>query len=108
MPAPFRSLTLGEARDHIHQRCFADGGESLVGLETEWLVVAGDNPAVHVPFARLQSTMAGVEPLPCASRLTYEPGGQLELSGPPAPTVGESCRNMASDLAVAERVLHGA
>src|SRR6266511_6385755 len=98
-------LTFGEARDHIHQRCFTDGGEDLVGLETEWLVVAGDNPAAHVPFARLQSAMAVAEPLASGSRITYEPGGQLELSGPPAPTVGEACRGMAADLLSAERTL---
>src|SRR6266513_5416507 len=104
MPGPVRQLTLSQARDHIHQRCFT-GGEDLVGLETEWLVMAGRDPAVQVPFARLQATMAMAEPLPHSSRVTYEPGGQLELSGPPGPTVGDACRGMAGDLFTAERKL---
>src|SRR6478752_4647690 len=102
MPGPVRQMTLGEAREHVYQRCFTDDGEDLVGLETEWLVVADGGPAVHAPFARLQSAMGVVEPLPCESRVTYEPGGQLELSGPPMPTVGEACRGMAFDLAATE------
>src|SRR4051812_30278312 len=105
MPGPTRQLTLGEAREHVHQRCFTDGGHDLVGLETEWLVVVDGDPAVHAPFARLQSAMGAVEPLPHVSRVTYEPGGQLELSGPPFPTVGEACRAMTADLTTAERSL---
>ena len=32
--------------------------------------------------------------LPGGSRLTFEPGGQLELSGPPAPGIGAACAAM--------------
>ncbi|ETA03983.1 gamma-glutamylcysteine synthetase [Frankia sp. CcI6] len=64
-----------------------------VGIETEWLIV--DTQAVHclIPPARTLASLAripGTTPgpggpvLPGGSRITFEPGGQLELSGPPA------------------------
>ncbi|MBV8159812.1 MAG: hypothetical protein JO265_02705, partial [Acidimicrobiia bacterium] len=54
MPGPVRQLTLGEARDHVLERCFEPCGADLLGLETEWLVVAGHDLTARVPFARVQ------------------------------------------------------
>jgi glutamate--cysteine ligase len=108
VPGPVRQLTLGQARDHIQRRCFPASGADTVGLETEWLVVRDEDVTAPVPFARLQAAVALAEPLPSASRVTYEPGGQLELSGPPAPSVGEACAGMAADVAAAERALRPA
>ncbi|MCU1451125.1 MAG: gshA [Acidimicrobiales bacterium] len=108
MPGPLRQLTLGQARDHIQRQCFPASGGDTVGLETEWLVVPDDDFTAPAPFPRLQAAVAMAEPFPSASRVTYEPGGQLELSGPPAPTVGEACIGMAVDVAAAERAIRPA
>ena len=54
MPGPVRQLTLGEARDHILRRCFSPS-DDLIGLETEWLVVADGDATTPAPFARLQT-----------------------------------------------------
>jgi glutamate--cysteine ligase len=105
MPGPLRSLTLGEARDHVLKRCFAPCGADLIGLETEWLVVPGDDLTAHVPFARLQAATANAQPLPAESNVTYEPGGQLELSGLPVATVGAACEAMHADMIAVERAL---
>src|SRR5205823_808562 len=45
---------------------------------------------------------------PCGSRITFEPGGQLELSGPPGTTVADGVNGMAADLAVIDRGLDAA
>jgi len=105
MPGPLRSLTLGEARDHVLERCFASCGPDLIGLETEWLVVAGDDLTAHVPFARVQAATAKAQPLPAESIITYEPGGQLELSGLPVATVGAACKAMHTDAVAVQRTL---
>src|SRR5436305_6064643 len=105
MPGPDRSLTLGEARDHVLKRCFAPCGADLIGLETEWLVVAGDDLTAHVPFSRIQTVTAKAQPLPAESVVTYEPGGQLELSGLPVPTVGAACEAMHADIGAVEHAL---
>jgi glutamate--cysteine ligase len=105
MPGPDRSLTLGEARDHVLKRCFAPCGADLIGLETEWLVVKGDDLTAHVPFSRVQMATAKAQPLPAESVVTYEPGGQLELSGLPVATVGAACEAMRTDIVAVERAL---
>jgi glutamate--cysteine ligase len=83
-----------------------------VGIETEWFVV--DVTAAHraVPPARTLAALpsggwaaggrSGV--LPGGSRLTFEPGGQLELSGPPLP-LADAVRAAAADLAVVRAAL---
>src|SRR5437588_974692 len=105
MPGPDRSLTLGPARDHVLKRSFAPCGADLIGLETEWLVTAGDDLTAHVPFSRVQTATAKAQPLPAESVVTYEPGGQLELSGLPVATVGAACEAMHTDMVAVERAL---
>ena len=109
MPEPHRSLTLGEARDHVLRRCFAPRDADLIGLETEWLVVLGDDLTAPVPFAQVQAATAEAHPLPAHSVVTYEPGGQLELSGQPVTTVGAACKAMRTDTVAVQRALtrHG-
>src|SRR5438445_10347579 len=105
MPGPVRQLTLEEARDLIRGRCFRPPAPGLVGLETEWLVVHDDDATAPVPFDRLCAAVGRAGPLPGRSTVTYEPGGQLELSGPPAPSVGAASESMAADVAFARRIL---
>jgi glutamate--cysteine ligase len=52
----------------------------------------------------LQELLATVE-FPGGSRLTYEPGGQLELSGPPGCTAVQAVDPIRADLAEVERAL---
>src|SRR5438046_624072 len=105
MPSPLRTLTLQGARDHVRRRCAS--APAAVGLETEWIVVA-DDPAEPVRLDAIEAAVAGAGPLPCGSRITFEPGGQLELSGPPGTTVADGVNGMAADLAVIDRGLDAA
>ncbi|MBO3748210.1 ergothioneine biosynthesis glutamate--cysteine ligase EgtA [Streptosporangiaceae bacterium NEAU-GS5] len=63
------------------RRCLAGDSGGRVGIEAEFLVYDRDDPALYVPITR---TRAALPDLPGGSRITFEPGGQLELSGPPA------------------------
>ncbi|WP_041939995.1 MULTISPECIES: ergothioneine biosynthesis glutamate--cysteine ligase EgtA [Frankia] len=77
-----------------------------VGIETEWFVV--DTRVVHQPvppertrraLGRISGLITGAAGpvLPGGSRLTFEPGGQLELSGPPA-GLAAAVQSTAADL----------
>ena len=69
MPGPLRQLTLGEARDHVLRRCFSPS-DDLIGLETEWLVVADGNGAGEVPAAAVQP-VGGRVPFEAPSFTTF-------------------------------------
>ena len=55
-----------------------------VGLELEWFVVDAAGRRVTDPI-RIRDALDVEGPLPHGSRITFEPGGQLEISTPPAP-----------------------
>lgn len=108
MPAPTRCITTRDVRRFVDEEVFAPpaaarhpnhGGASRVGIELEWITRVGGSPLP--PVGELG---AAIGELPRASRLTFEPGGQLELSGPALPGVGAAVRAMAEDVAAA----HGA
>ena len=105
MPAPTRSLTVADVHRFVDEQVFrtapTDGRASpRVGIELEWLTVARDgSPCDPSALAAL------LPPLPGGSRLTFEPGGQLELSGPPAPGLGPALAAMRADTAAVRDAL---
>ena len=58
--------------------CFLGSTGDQVGVELEFLVFDRTAPALQVPMARISDALP---PLPGGSKVTFEPGGQLELSG---------------------------
>lgn len=70
-------------RGYVERVCFKTGPPSLVGTELEWLVVRPDDPTASVSIAHLRAVLEAAGPLPGGSRLTFEPGGQVELSSLP-------------------------
>ncbi|KAB8182442.1 glutamate-cysteine ligase family protein [Microbispora catharanthi] len=60
--------------------CFRGVTSDRLGVELEFLVFDADNPALYVPIARIAGALPA---LAGGSRVTFEPGGQLELSAPP-------------------------
>lgn len=98
MPTKTRQLELPEARALIADCGFGGAGrlrcDSTVGVELESFTVPLTDPGqVPEPF------------LPAGSRLTFEPGGQIELSSLPMPSVGRACEAVAADLAALRDVL---
>lgn len=79
MPAPTRSLTIHKARDLITERAFRVSTAERVGLELEWLT---RSPAAPVTVEGLRRMIGSIGPLPCGSAITFEPGGQIEISTP--------------------------
>jgi glutamate--cysteine ligase len=106
MPAPTRSLSLADVRRFVDDEVFAPRAgpptDGRVGIELEWIVVSRDDGVVPAP-AQLVTVLP--TELPGRSRVTFEPGGQLELSGPVAPTLRDACEAMRADTGAVRRAL---
>ncbi|MER5802169.1 ergothioneine biosynthesis glutamate--cysteine ligase EgtA [Streptomyces mirabilis] len=96
-------LTVEEAEAYVHGVCFKNGPPQRTGVETEWLVQDQRDPLLPISIDRLNAALAPVElagVLPGGSRLTREPGGQVELSSLPVSSLAACVEAMAADLAV--------
>ena len=104
MPAPTRSLSLADVRRFVDEEVFTSREgpptDGRVGIELEWIVVSRHHDGVPAPAQLV--TLLPTE-LPGGSRVTFEPGGQLELSGPVAPTLRDACQAMRADTAAVRR-----
>lgn len=100
-----RPLVEAEARDLLRGICFKTGPPKTVGVELEWLVQEQHDPRRRVPVHRLTAAHDRVRALPLASALTFEPGGQLELSSAPAASLTECIDSVAADLAAVRGAL---
>ncbi|WP_243438044.1 ergothioneine biosynthesis glutamate--cysteine ligase EgtA [Streptomyces sp. FH025] len=85
-------MTESGAHSHVSGVCFKIGPPSLVGVEVEWFVHDDRCPTRPVRPELLHAALDSLPlggpdgtSLPSGSRLTLEPGGQVELSSPPAP-----------------------
>ena len=102
---PPRPLTEDEAYEHVATHALSDGGVGRVGLELESHLVDLDSPADRVPWSRACRAVADLPALAGGSVVTLEPGGQVELSGPPARDVAAAVEALGRDLAVVRAVL---
>src|SRR3954468_11146057 len=88
------------AAQHIGETCLADGPVGRVGLEIEAHCFDLADPMRRPDWSELSDTIADVPPLPGGSAITVEPGGAVELSGPPIDTPLGAIAAMTADRAV--------
>jgi glutamate--cysteine ligase len=69
-----------DVRGFVERVCFKTGPPGLVGTELEWIVVDRADPTRTVPIAALRDLLDAAGAPPRGSAVTFEPGGQLELS----------------------------
>ncbi|WP_119729111.1 ergothioneine biosynthesis glutamate--cysteine ligase EgtA [Thermomonospora amylolytica] len=91
-------LTIDDVYEHIHGVCFKNGPPGTVGAETEWLVVDRNAPGAHVAIGRLRTVVERAGPPPGGSAITFEPGGQLELSSAPFGDLAALHRALSADI----------
>jgi glutamate--cysteine ligase len=89
-----------DAAQHICETCLADGSVGRVGLEVEAHCFDLADPMRRPDWAELTEAIAGVPPLPGGSAITVEPGGAVELSGPPMDEPVSAIAAMTADRAV--------
>jgi glutamate--cysteine ligase len=85
---------------NIGESCLADGPVGRVGLEVEAHCFDLADPMRRPEWAELKDAIAGVPPLPGGSAITVEPGGAVELSGPPMDEPVAAIAAMMADRAV--------
>lgn len=107
MPGPERRLTAAAVTDLVEAQCFTSTGRGRVGLELEFLLYPEADPTAP-PSPELLASVDGLA-LPGGSRISFEPGGQVELSGPPCDGVAAACAAMDADITAVGDVLaaHG-
>ncbi len=91
--------------------CFKTGPPGRVGVELEWLVRDGRDPALPVDRRRVTaglSPLAAPPGLPGQGTLTTEPGGQVELSSAPAAGLGHCVDVTSLDLAALRQAVQQA
>ncbi|MEU6944502.1 ergothioneine biosynthesis glutamate--cysteine ligase EgtA [Streptomyces sp. NPDC046316] len=98
IPHSGQGLSVDEAEDLLRCICFKTGPPRTVGVEVEWLVHELRDPRLPVPPERLALAVDTVRSLPLASAITLEPGGQLELSSPPAGSLMSCVDTLSADL----------
>ena len=70
-----------------------------MGLELEWHTYCAGDRSTRCDIDHLRA-VCGALHLPGGSRVTFEPGGQVELSGPPVADVAAACDLLAVDADV--------
>ena len=109
-----RSTSVLHDRDHaegyVASVCFKTGPPRLVGVELEWTVHDCRDLAAVVPAARLARALgphaprslrpySQERPLPGGGLVTVEPGGQVEISAPPLPSLSRLLTLLEQDIA---------
>ena len=105
MPHKVAVISRDAAVEHAVGRGFsqarADGDEQRptdrVGIELEMLPMGLDGQ--RAPHEVVRAVVDALGPLASGTSVTFEPGGQVELSTPPADDVDAACALLEADLA---------
>jgi glutamate--cysteine ligase len=100
-----RPDAVARAHEQIAAQAYTDSAVGVVGLELEYHVVDRQRPERRLTWAELTEVMAEAPDLPEGSRLTAEPGGQLELSTPPRLGVSAAIAALRHDETVLTEAL---
>ena len=91
-------LAVAGAEQLICDSALEESAIGAVGLEVESHLVDLGKVARHVPWSRIQALRPEIESAAGRSSVTVEPGGQLELSGPPLASITESVDELRRDV----------
>jgi glutamate--cysteine ligase len=89
-----RPLTLAAAYDQARSAALAESDVGLVGLEIETHLADLNSVADPVAWSRVEAMTRVIGAVTGRSAVTVEPGGQVELSGPPEPDIAAAVAGM--------------
>ncbi|MFE5033782.1 ergothioneine biosynthesis glutamate--cysteine ligase EgtA [Streptomyces sp. NPDC056683] len=101
------AVTEQQAQALVEGVCFKTGPPRSVGVEVEWLVHREGAPHEPVGRQELAAAHADLRNLPLTSGLSIEPGGQVELSSRPAPSLAACVSEVSADLDAVRTALRG-
>jgi glutamate--cysteine ligase len=108
--------SVAEAEGYIARVCFKTGPPARTGVELEWTVHHGDDPIRPLDISALRAALgphaphsidptSPMSPLPGGSPVTVEPGGQVEISTPPAASLAQLYERVEGDIAALKGLL---
>jgi glutamate--cysteine ligase len=100
-------MTVEAGFDRCRRAALEDSAIGPVGLEIETHLVDLDAPADRVGWDRVTAMLDVARAAAGRNAVTVEPGGQLELSGPPAPDVADACARLRHDVQAVRLALAG-
>lgn len=86
-----------EARAYVARQALRPDSRGRVGLELEFHLVDLALPARRPGWDEVTRLVASAPGLPQCSAVTVEPGGQVELSTPPLPTLVDAVAGLTAD-----------
>ncbi|SDD08015.1 ergothioneine biosynthesis glutamate--cysteine ligase EgtA [Glycomyces harbinensis] len=92
-------LTEDAAFDHIAAEGFRPTAPARIGAEVEWLVTGTADRRRRIDPESVRAVLGVRDALPRCTRLSFEPGGALELSTHPRATVRECFDDLEADRA---------
>ena len=96
------------AAQHIVDTCLTDGPVGRVGLEVEAHCYDPAEPLRRPTWDEITEILQSLPPMPGGSLVTVEPGGAVELSGPPANGVTSAIEAIADDQTVLRKAFAAA
>lgn len=90
-------VDIDTVRSHIAAGALRPSTVGTVGLELEFHVVDTSDPMRRPTWDEVSRLVADVGRPPRGSAVTVEPGGQVELSGPPLPSVQAAIAGLQAD-----------
>ncbi|GBG35952.1 ergothioneine biosynthesis glutamate--cysteine ligase EgtA [Mycobacterium montefiorense] len=99
-PADSELTSSEEAAQYIADGCLIDGPLGRVGLELEAHCFDPVDPYRRPSWDEITEVIEQLPALPAGSAVTVEPGGAVELSGPPENGVAPAIQAMSNDQGV--------
>jgi glutamate--cysteine ligase len=107
------------AERYVAKVCFKTGPPRRLGVELEWTVHRRTDPTLPIDPAALAAALGDHTPrtlrpdspqaaLPRGGVVTVEPGGQVEISGPPHDSLSELLAATSADIDRLTALLHAA
>jgi glutamate--cysteine ligase len=90
-------LSVDAAYDRSRSAALADTTVGAVGLEIETHLVSLDEVTTRVSWPQVEKVTGLLRGIPLESKVTVEPGGQVELSCPPAPDIVTAARCLENE-----------
>lgn len=91
-------LTVDAAFARAASAALVESEVGTVGLEAEAHLVALDSVSDTLPWSRVEPSVSAVRVTVRSSAVTIEPGGQVELSGRPAPHIATAVTELRADV----------
>lgn len=108
MPTTHPTLSVADVATSIARRAVvAPTGVAKIGLELEWLTFDPQAPRRRVHPDEIAAAVAATT-LPHGGAVTVEPGGQVELSSPPLPSLCAAIDATLTDATALRRALAAA